>query len=484
MFEQCEGQPAEFAPMDTLDLPALGSRSKSQLRDRIEPYLFLLLQCDNLRAAPTRFPLSGLSRVVIGRSNRVGERRLDMHERMLHLRLRDKYVSSAHAEIRFDAGFWSVQDEGSRNGTLVNGQRVERVEITDGDLIEVGRTFFLFAHDVAPAHRSGAMLDADQASWPARGLETLQPGLERELDRLTPIARSLTPIQILGDTGTGKEVIAQAVHKLSGRAGSFVAVNCGALPATLVESELFGYRKGAFSGANENRLGWVRSASGGTLLLDEIGDLPLPAQTALLRVLQEGEVVPVGDHRPSPVDLRVCSATHRDLDALVEAGQFRRDLLTRLQGHQLRLPSLAQRRADMGLLTRALIRRLAGAAADRVTIEPRAFRAMCRYDWPGNIRELEKCLSVALALSVGDGIDHDHIPSRIMAGARPAPDVASHPVDAEQPPSEPTLEELTRLLAAHHGNVAAVSRAMGKHPFQIHRWVKRWKLDLKRFRAS
>jgi DNA-binding NtrC family response regulator len=216
-------------------------------------------------------------------------------------------------------------------------------------------------------------------------------------------------------------------------------------------------------------------------------------------VLQEREVVPVGEHKPFPVDLRVCSATHRDLDALVEAGQFRRDLQTRLQGHQLRLPSLAQRLADLGLITRALIRRLAGANADRVTIEPRAFRAMCRYHWPGNIRELEKTLTVALALCAGDSISLDHLPRR-LTGESSIED--SRPPAEARTPSEPkpplaaacggepesaqadaeALAQLTQLLARHHGNVAAVGRALGKHPFQIYRWVKRWNLDLKQFR--
>jgi DNA-binding NtrC family response regulator len=491
-----ERQLAELSVHDTIDdLPPRGSRFNKRAGLQLEPHLFLLLQCDNLRVPSARYRLNGLSRVHIGRGRYV-ERGDETNGRHLHLRLRDNYVSSAHAELSFDGTRWTIHDTGSRNGILINGRRVERAEVTDGDLIEVGRTFLLFGQDLASSCSVRAMLDTEQ-SRPVRGLETMLHGLEREFQRLTQVARSSTPIQILGDTGTGKEVIAQAVHQLSGRAGPFVAVNCGALPSSLVESELFGHRKGAFSGANENRLGWVRSADGGTLLLDEIGDLPLPAQASLLRVLQEREVVPVGDHKPSPVDLSVCSATHRDLDALVEAGQFRRDLLTRLQGHQLRLPSLAQRRADLGLLTRLLIRRLAGSGAERVTIQARAFRALCRYDWPGNIRELEKSLSVALALSLGESIDVEHLPGRVTAeDATPRPVASPPPV--EEPPGPAidaapdagpalddadTVSQLIHFLQLHRGNVAAVARAMGKHPFQIHRWVKRWDLDLKRFRT-
>src|SRR5262249_44690518 len=147
---------------------------------------------------------------------------------------------------------------------------------------------------------------------------------------LAKVAASSLPVMILGDTGTGKEVVARAVHDLSRPRGPFVAVNCGALPQTLVEAMLFGHRRGAFSGALEDRPGPVRTAGRGTLLLDEIGDLPAPSQTAMLRFLQDGEVVPVGDERPVRVDARLLSATHRDLGVLAEAGQFRRDLLSRL----------------------------------------------------------------------------------------------------------------------------------------------------------
>ena len=157
---------------------------------------------------------------------------------------------------------------------------------------------------------------------------------------MATFARSQVPVLVSGETGTGKELIASAIHQLSGRPGPFVAVNCGAIAPNLVESELFGYRKGAFSGALEDRPGLVRSSEHGTLLLDEIGDLPLAAQAALLRVLQESEVLPVGGTRPVKVDLRVVAATHRDLGALAAQDRFRRDLLARLDGARIMLPAL------------------------------------------------------------------------------------------------------------------------------------------------
>src|SRR5437588_230906 len=188
---------------------------------------------------------------------------------------------------------------------------------------------------------------------------TLSPVCRCQRARVGLGARARIPVLLLGETGTGKELIARAVHDLSGRTGPFLAVNCGALPETLVESELFGYRKGAFSGAYEDRPGLVRSSDKGTLLLDEIGSLPLPAQAALLRVLQEEEVVPVGATRPLRVNLRVVAATHEDLGVLASQELFRADLLARLSGFTLDLPPVRERREDVGLFLTSLLRKLA-----------------------------------------------------------------------------------------------------------------------------
>src|SRR5207302_1217977 len=189
-----------------------------------------------------------------------------------------------------------------------------------------------------------------------------------------------------GETGTGKEVIARAIHAASRRPGAFVAVNCGALAPNLVESELFGHKKGAFSGATEDHNGLVRAADKGTLLLDEIGDLPVPTQAALLRVLQQREVLPLGTTKPMPVDLRVVAASHRDLEAEVGAGRFREDLWSRLAGYTAQLPALRDRREDLGLLVAALLARLVQTRPIRFTSE--AGLALVQYDWPRNVREL------------------------------------------------------------------------------------------------
>src|SRR5439155_8887584 len=182
------------------------------------------------------------------------------------------------------------------------------------------------------------------------GLATVLPWLAREFERLQLVADSSVPVLLRGESGTGKEVLAAAIHKLSGRPGAFQAVNCGAIPPNLVESELFGHRRGAFSGAVTDHPGMVRGADRGTLLLDEVGDLTLAAQAALLRVLERHEVLPVGGNKAVRVDLRVVAATNRNLDELVAEGRFRADLLARLSGYVCVLPELRDRQEDFSLL--------------------------------------------------------------------------------------------------------------------------------------
>src|SRR5207244_2806515 len=185
------------------------------------------------------------------------------------------------------------------------GQTCSRAVLKDGDLLELGHTIFLFRESVPRSSDEVPDLDTNRLHPPAPGLATLAPKLAAEVSRLGTIARSIVPVVIHGDPGSGKELAARAIHLLSGRSGSFVAVNCGGIAKTLVETEMFGYRKGAFSGADEDRPGLMRTAEKGTLFLDEIADLPAAAQAALLRALQEQEVMPVGGTRPVKVDVRV-----------------------------------------------------------------------------------------------------------------------------------------------------------------------------------
>jgi DNA-binding NtrC family response regulator len=391
---------------------------------------------------------------------------------VLTLRFDDPRMSTTHARLVRRGRGWSLVDQGSKNGSRCNGQAVEEAALDDGDLLELGSTFF-----VVRALPDASAGDADGTSHAPVGIPTLHLALGAALDRLSKVAPSLISVVLTGESGTGKEVLARAIHRASGRAGRFQAINCGALPATLVEAELFGCKRGAFSGAIADRDGIVRSADGGTLLLDEIGDLPLPSQAALLRVLQEHEVMPVGGTRAIPVDVRFLAATHRDLRALVAAGSFREDLLARLSGFHLRLPPLRERREDLGLLVGELLRRLAPERVRDVSLTRRAARALFAHEWPQNVRELEKCLEAALVFAGDSPIELEDLPPALAGASRAegsSPE-ATPPRDAS-PEDEARRAELVRLLQSHRGNLSAVARDLGKARFQVQRWMKRYAL--------
>jgi len=225
--------------------------------------------------------------------------------------------------------------------------------------------------------------------------------LRKVLSQVSKVAPSDSTVLILGQTGTGKELIARSIHKRSRRAGrSFIGVNCAAIPASLIASELFGHEKGAFTGATQRRLGRFEAANGGTIFLDEIGDLPTDIQIALLRVLQEREIERVGSDRPIPVDVRVLAATHRDLDKLVSEGKFRQDLLYRLNVVPITMPSLRERADDIPVLVEYFIARFGRKMGKKFqTIEKKTLRMMQDYGWPGNVRELQNVIERAVTLS-------------------------------------------------------------------------------------
>jgi DNA-binding NtrC family response regulator len=448
--------------------PALGAPRIRSATTRTAPQLVVALHCDAPLAGSSRQSLAGLDSVVLARG---GARRAVREARELRLDLPDRWVSSVHARLLRRDGRWFVADAGSTNGTLVNGAPCTETALRDGDLLEVGRTL-LWYRDAAPR---GALeeMDSRQVNAAAPGLATIAPAMSAAIAELPSIARTGLPAIVVGESGTGKELIARAIHALSGRSGPFQAINCAAIAPTLLESELFGARKGAFSGATEDRPGLIRAAERGTLFLDEIADLSMPAQAALLRVLQESEVLPVGATRPVRVDVRVVAAAQRDLHNLVLSGRFRPDLLARLDAFTVTLPPLRERREDFGLLVAALLRRLAPGRCERLRFDPGAARALFRYPWPLNVRELELSLGTALALC-GDGpIEVAHLPEAVRLGrargAEPGDDCGAR-------------EELVALLQEHGGNVAEVARVFGKGRMQIHRWARRYGIDLATFR--
>jgi two-component system, NtrC family, response regulator AtoC len=274
------------------------------------------------------------------------------------------------------------------------------------------------------------------------------------------IAEFKTTVLIGGESGTGKELIARAIHRLSPRSATpFIAVNCGAIPDTLLESELFGHRKGAFTDANRDRKGLFEEASGGTLFLDEIGELPIGLQVKLLRVLQEGEIRRLGDSQDVKVDVRVVAATARDLSSEVQRGAFREDLFYRLNVFALHLPALRERREDIPLLVEHFISRMNARMGLAVTgATPEALKMLVDYDWPGNVRELENCVERAIVLCEGANIDVDVLPERISvrtpAASRETVEVAGDDGDLSIKRASRRSEEvlIRRALQKTRGN--------------------------------
>ena len=436
---------------------------------RRAPHLFLELECDRPLVGPARWRLSATEHVRLGRG---AARRSHAADRTLAIEVPDGRMSVEHVSLRREDGRWVARDQRSKNRMLVDGQVAEEAELSDGTLLQLGHTFFRFRSEL-PA-LDPPILDF-QASSDVGPLSTVSPAFSLVLDRAGAVAPSRVPVLLMGESGTGKEVLARSIHARSGRKGDLVAVNCGAIPPNLVEAELFGHKKGAFSGAIQERAGLIRASDGGTLFLDEIGDLPLPAQAAFLRVLQEAEVVPVGGSRPEPLDLRVVAATHHDLKRSVREGRFRHDLLARLEGITLKLPALRDRAEDIPLLIVLLLRRLAPERPD-VKFTPAAAQAILSHDWPLNIRELEQTLSAALALSGTGSIELDHLPETVIGVADTGP---ARELSAEE---ERHRDELTALIRQHKGNLSAVARVLEKGRTQITRWVVRYGIDVKTLR--
>lgn len=445
---------------------SLGERARRR-PPQTAPCLFLQIECDRPLAGPARYLLHDVVRVLFVRGS---ERRAEIHDGLLRIQVPDVAVSAEHAELRKQDRGWVVKDIASRNGTFVGSRRVEEQLLEDGAALQVGGTFFGFHAEYQRSEP--ALLESSDLPVGPTGLRTFSPAMQQVLRRLEVVAPSRVPVLLQGETGTGKELLARAIHLLSGRTGEFVAVNCGAIPPNLVEGELFGHRKGAFSGADRDHPGLIRASSGGTLLLDEIGDLPLQAQAALLRVLQESEVLQVGTVRPQRLDLRVVAATHRDLEVLAQEKQFRHDLLARLDGITLAIPPLRDRLEDVPLLLTTLIAR--HSLERSPTFSPRAVEALLNYDWPLNVRELENALTAALVLSAGGTVELEHLPRALVEGQKMP--------EGLTPEERAHREELLGLLREHHGNLNAVARVVGKGRTQVARWVSRYGLNLETFR--
>ena len=314
-----------------------------------------------------------------------------------------------------------------------------------------------------------------------RRLSGQSAAMQQVRSLIEKVARSMAPVLVQGESGTGKELVARAIHDVSPRAGQpFIAVNCSAIPEHLLEAEFFGYRKGSFTGANEDRDGFFQAAHGGTLFLDEIGDLPLAMQSKLLRVIQERSVRPIGAVSEAPINVRILSATHRDVASEVQAGRFRQDLFYRLNVIQIRVPPLRERADDLAPICAALLERIARDAgvSPAPTLSREAFARLMHYPFPGNVRELENLLHRAVALSGGDVIERDDLgladdvvietdPVELEAriaeavAARPPASAPSLPTDLVRHLDEVERDILARALERHRFNRTAAGASLG-----------------------
>lgn len=317
------------------------------------------------------------------------------------------------------------------------------------------------------------LADGEPISGWADGIVTRNAQMKAVLDDANRVARMDSAVLITGPSGSGKELLARAVHRASRRASKpFVAINCAAVPAELLESELFGHRRGAFTGAQSDHEGLFRAANGGTVFLDEIGDMPVMLQVKLLRVLQEREVRPVGDTRTIPVDVRVLSATHCDLESRVVSGEFREDLFYRLNVVRLKLPELDQRREDIPLLVAHQLSMLAAMGAPRRVCSREAMEILSSANWPGNVRQLFNVVEQAVALS----------PARVIGAALVRNCLggqSSSMSSYDQARTEFTRGYLRQLLELSGGNISRAARLAGRNRTDLYKLLSRYNIDAK-----
>jgi two-component system response regulator HydG len=388
------------------------------------------------------------------------------------LRLTDPQVSRRHAAFEVSGRTLRLTDLGSTNGTLVNDVRVGEAFLRGGELVRLGETVLRVDHatpattaQLPPAMRFGRMIGAS-------------PEMRRMYPLCERIAASHVPVIIEGETGTGKELLAEALHEAGPRSGGpFVVFDCTAVPASLAESTLFGHERGAFTGAISARKGVFELAHGGTLFIDEVGDLELALQPKLLRAIERSEVQRVGGERWSKVNVRIIAATRRDLDKEIQAGRFRDDLFFRIAVTRIELPPLRKRRGDIAVLARHFWRSLGG---DDRPMPAEVLRRFEAYDWPGNVRELHN--AVARQLALGELAEHADEEREAQGAETSAPTAPSRDVleellaqDLPLPRAREQLVEeferryIERVLARYQGNVgrAAAASGIARRYFQL-----------------
>ncbi len=389
----------------------------------------------------------------------------------------DRTASRHHFEIQYTERGYLLVDLNSTNGTFLDGRRVERAYMSPGSQIRAGSSTISFSP-----------IDEEVTVEPDRESELGgMVGQSVKMRQIFGLIKKIAPMDvsvvIQGETGTGKELVARAIHDNSSRSkGPMVVLDCGAIPPNLIESELFGHEKGAFTGAVSSRPGAFERASGGTIFLDELGELRLDLQPKLLRVLENREVRRVGGNDVIDVDVRVIAATNRDLVKEIQAGNFREDLYFRLSVINIQLPPLRQRADDLALILR---RELADpevvAKHGRKRFSPEAMSVLTAYHWPGNVRELINVLSHVLTFSDGEDIDVSHLPARVQGQQKEAPVPFNEHLSFKDA-KEQLLETFEReyigqVLRRCEGNISRAARESGLHRKSIERLVKKYQLD-------
>ncbi|HET7545336.1 MAG TPA: sigma 54-interacting transcriptional regulator [Polyangiaceae bacterium] len=376
-------------------------------------------------------------------------------------------VSRHHAVFFHEGPACALADTASKNGIFVNGRAVTHATLAAGDVIRLGDALGVFGFVTRTAQTMGGAGERDAnadsgTTGHASSEELVGEGMAAALRDLAAIATSSLPVVVFGETGVGKERVAEAIHRASGRPGLLHAVNCAAIPENLAEAELFGHKKGAFTGAESAALGHFRAADTGTLFLDELQDLPRKVQALLLRVLQGGLVYPVGETKPVAVDVRIVAASHRPLEELVSAGRLREDLAMRLAGFTILIPPLRERRLDVHALLRHFLNLYAAEHQRPLEVHVRCLEDLLLHDWPGNVRELEFLVRRLLALSGRERTLAWHmLPDAIRR--KPAP-AAPHSLIPAETRAARDIAALTEALRACNGNVAraAVSATISR----------------------
>jgi DNA-binding NtrC family response regulator len=352
-----------------------------------------------------------------------------------------KFVSAFHCRLSKRADGWYIEDLGSKNGTFLNGVKVREARLELGQTLRIGEV------ELA--------LEPKEASQEPQKLLTRNPAMLKVLEAVSKAARTSWPVLVTGERGTGKELVAKALHDQSGRSGRLVTLNCSAVPAELIESELFGHEKGTFTGASQARAGKFEQADGGTLFLDEVGDMPLKMQAKLLRVLQEGEIERLGSDSVRKVDVRVVAATNQPLQEMTQDGRFRADLYDRLNVVRIELPPIRERSEDLELLARHFLEEHLGELGRDLRFSEAALGAIRAHRWPGNVRELRA--AVMRALLAATGLEIQPADLGIEGSAQEVPEEGKS--FKEQVAA--TQKEIIERELARHGSLRAASNALG-----------------------